>query len=303
MHVGVPRLSRSIRAAVALAVMLSGTGAAYAVVQSADTFYVYGNETYHNAPAYGSSVSPGSILPGATTGVASNLNVVGGTSNFAYGFVASAVQDYLAFHGSASSTGYRNGPSGLEYFQTWATGSVSETLTIPSASVGAPFGGVGQLMLGWDVTGSASLDPDSSAYMGISARTSPSLPNTNSNTVAIYANGHYNLVGGMSFFYDTPFTVTIDSTVFAAVGYDYRGIYTPAPSPLPATFSDTASADFLHTALLTSASALDAFGNPLEGTVINTSSGLPFPLPVPEPGTLSLLAMAGVFLIRRRRTA
>jgi len=47
--------------------------------------------------------------------------------------------------------------------------------------------------------------------------------------------------------------------------------------------SDTASADFLHTAILTTASVLDGNGNPLDGLTINTSSGLPFPLPVPEP--------------------
>jgi hypothetical protein len=283
--------------------MFLGTGAVYgAVVQSADTFYVYANETFHNAPAYGSSVSPGSILPGATTGVASNLNLAGGNANFGYAFLASAVQDYLTFHGSALSSGFRNGPSGLEYFQTWATGSITETLTIPSAPVGAPFGSVGHLMLGWDVTGSVSPGSSGSAYMGIFAHTSPSLPNTSSNTVAIYANGHYNLGSPMSFYYDTPFTVTIDSNVFAAVAYDYSGIYSPAPSPLPATFTNTSSANFLHTALLTSASALDAFGNPLEGTTINTSSGLPFPLPVPEPGTLSLLALGGLALIRRCHT-
>ncbi|MHB1157980.1 MAG: PEP-CTERM sorting domain-containing protein [Phycisphaerales bacterium] len=261
-------------------------------------------------PPTATPVPPASILPGATTGVASNLNVAGaadGTtspysnSNFTYTVLASAVQDYLSFHGSASSSFYRNGPSGFEYFQTWATGSVTETLTIPSAPVGVPFGSIGQLMLGWTVTGSVSQGAAGTAYMSIFAHTSPSLPNTHSNTVAIHGNGHYDLVGGMSFFYDTPFTVTIESSVFAAVGYDYSGIYSPAPSPLPATFSDTASADFLHTAILTTASALNGSGNPLPGLTINTSSGLPFPLTVPEPATLTVLMLGVTLGIARRR--
>lgn len=272
-----------------------------AYTQSADTYYIYRNETYSTGPSYGSAVPPGSILPGATTGIASNLNLAGGNANFGYAFLASAVQDYLTFHGSALSSGFRNGPSGYETFQTWATGSVTETLTIPSAPVGASYGSIGQLMLGWNVTGSIAPGTAGSAYMGIFARTSPSLPNTSSNTVAIHGNGHYNLVSPMSFFYDTPFTVTIDSSVFAAVAYDYSGIYSPAPSPLPTVFSDTASADFLHTAILSTASVLDGNGNPLDGLTINTSSGLPFPLPVPEPATLTALMLGVTLSIGHRR--
>ncbi len=212
------------------------------------------------------------------------------------------MQDYGIFHAQASTQAYRDFPGNdYEAFQTFATGTFNQTLTI-DAPVGVSNGSTGSLMLGWDVTGSASAT--GSAYLAISARTNASLANTNSNTFAIMSNGHYDLTSPISFTFGTPFQLTIDSAVQANVGYDYR--YTTAPD----SFSDTASADFLHTAILSSFMVNDSTGAPLSGFTIATDSGRPFLptiAPVPEPETYAMflagLGLMGAVVRRRKSTS
>ncbi|MBK7423787.1 MAG: PEP-CTERM sorting domain-containing protein [Propionivibrio sp.] len=220
------------------------------------------------------------------TGCRRRIQLHGSFSNSYSGFSwsAAAVQDYGIFHAQASTQAHRDDPGhDYEAFQTFATGTFNQTLTIP-APFGVSNGSTGSFLLGWDVTGSASAT--GSAYLGIIARTSASLANINSYTLAIMSNGHYDLISPISFIYGTPFQLTIDSYVQANVGYDYR--YTAAPT----SFSDTASADFLHTAILSSVSVFDSTGAPVSGYVIVTDSGRPFlptPAPVPEPETYAML--------------
>ncbi len=251
------------------------SGALGSYTQYATTIFGYGNESFHYFD-YGIPAAPGSIVSGSS-GVASIYDQ--SFANASYGFTAysAVVQDYLTFHARAYVTGFRNGPgNSYEYFQSFATGQLVETLTIP-APPGVTPGSIGSIQPGWDVTGSTSPGVSGSAYMAISAHTSAPLSGTSSNTVSIGGNGHFDLVDPIKFLYDTPFVITIDLEVFAAVGYDYTNT---AP---PTTFADTASAEFLNTAILTTAIVRDAFGNVRPDAVISTSSGLPFPIVVPPP--------------------
>lgn len=271
--------------------VIQSTAWGYAV--TADTQFVWRNSTF-TAPGHGTDVPAGSLVPGAG-GVASSYTgdfaSAPASSAFGFAWTASAVQDYGVFHGQASTQAYRDFPGNdYESFQTFATGTFSQTLTI-DAPAGVSNGSTGSLLLGWDVTGSASTT--GSAYLVILARTSASLANTNSQTFAITGNGHYDLMSPIAFTYGAPFLLTIDSAVQANIGYDFR--FTTAPN----SYSDTASADFLHTAVLASVSVYDSTGAALSGYTIGTDSGrafLPAVTPVPEPETYVML-LAGIGLV------
>ncbi len=271
----------------------SGALGSYTV--STETLFAYGNETFHNMD-FGVPVAPGSVLPGAS-GSASAYDQTYANGSYGFTISSAAVQDYLTFRGRASAEAHRTAPSGgFEYFQSFATGKFIETLTIP-APAGVTPGSVGTIQPGCDVTGSSSEGASGSSYLYITAHTFVPLSPVTSNTIAIHGDGHFDVVDPIKFFYDTPFEIMIDTTVFAGVGYDYTSM------PGPAVFSDIASADFLHTAILTSAIVRDSFGTVHPDAVINTSSGLPFPYEVPAPGTITLAAFAGVVGARRRRLA
>jgi hypothetical protein len=197
-------------------------------------------------------------------------------------------QEYTTFHGLASSQLTRQYTVGsFEVLQAFATGKLVENLTIPG-----PTGGLGKMMMGWKVTGSSSSGTSGDARLGISARTSASLPNTNSQTTSITSNGIYFLQNPISFTFGKAFDLTIESTVFAAVGYDNTS------SAGPVTFNDSASADFLHTAILSSVVVSDSAGNALPKFTIITGSGRAFPAaaPIPEPESYALM-LAGLGLL------
>jgi len=249
---------------------------------TADTQFIWLNSSF-TSTAHGTDVPSGSIVPGAG-GDASSYTGSFSSSYSDFSWTAAAVQDYGIFHAQASTQAHRDFPGkDYEAFQTFASGTFSQSLTI-AAPVGVSNGSTGSLLLGWDITGSASAT--GSAYLAISARTSAPLANTNSYTLAIMSNGHYDLTSPISFIYGTPFQLTIDSYVQANVGYDYRD------TTAPTSFSDTASANFLHTAILSSVSVNDSTGATVSGYTIITDSGLPFlptPSPVPEPETYAML--------------
>ena len=186
-----------------------------------------------------------------------------------------------------------------EAFQTFATGELIQTLTIP-APVGVTTGSTGSMLLGWNVSGSSSNGISGSAYLAMFARTSASLPNTSSNTFAITGNGHATIWPTRSHLpLDPPFQLTVLSEVFAGVGYNNLGVTTPI------SFSDAAAADFLHTVILASVGVNDSVGNPLADFTIITDWGRPFlpvTAPVPLPSTMLLLgsALGGLVVMRRR---
>lgn len=270
--------------------------AAWGYSVTADTQFTWLNSSF-SATGHGTSVPPSSIVPGAS-GAGSTYDGAFANSYSGWSFSAAAVQDYAVFYARASSQAHRDSPGNdFEAWQTFATGTFIETLTIPSAPVGVAYGSTGQLMMGWDVTGSSSSGTAGSTYLAMFATTSPSLPNTNSNTAAIASTGHYDLVSPISFYFDTPFQLTIRSSLSAAVGYDYR--YSTAPP----NFIDAASGDFLHTVILASVGVFDSAGTSLNNFIITTDSGRPFlPAAVPLPSTLLLLgpALAGLVVMRRR---
>jgi hypothetical protein len=284
------KTSRMVLLICTLAMSLALQSAAWGYTTAADTMFRWVNPSFHTED-HGTSTVAGLIVPGAN-GAGSTYLLGFDNGNFGISSSAAAVQDYGIFYGQAFTRAYDNAPFPPQAFQTFATGTFSESLTIPSAPSGVPFGSTGTLMPGWNVTGSISSGAAGSAYLGIFASTNASLPNTYSNTVAIHGNGHYDLVGPISFTFDTPFLFTVSSEVFAAVGYSTTTV-----------FSDAASADFLHTVILSSVGVNDSAGNSLADFTIITDSGRPFlPSPVPVPSTLLLLgpALAGLAVMRRR---
>lgn len=269
---------------------------AWAYTVTADTQFTRVNSTY-SATGHGVGVAPATILPGAS-GTASSYS--GGFANdyFDFSWTAVVVQEYGAFHAQAYTQAHRDSPGkDYEAFQNYASGTFAQTLTI-DAPIGISNGSTGSMMLGWDITGNASAT--GSAYLGILARTSAAVANTNSYTATITNNGHYDLFDPIAFTYGTPFRLTIDSYVQANVGYDYR--YTAAPL----SFSETASANFLHTAIMSSVTVNDSTGAALAGYTIVTDSGRPF-LPVPEPEAYAMwlagLGLMGAIARREKRNS
>jgi hypothetical protein len=288
-----PRLVLSI---CTLAIGLALQSAAWGYSVTAATQFTWLNPS--NNTGYGTAVPPSSLVPGAS-GAGSAYNGTFANSYSGFSWSAAAVQDYQVFYASASTQAHRDSPgNNFEVFQTFATGTIIQTLTIP-APVGVINGSTGQLMLGWNVTGSSSNGTSGFADLIMSARTSASLPNTSSSTGSIVTSGPYNLSSPISFTFGTAFDLTVDGRVFAAVGYDYRS------STPPSSFSDAAAAYFLNTVILSSVGVNDSAGNPLADFTIITDSGLPFlpaGAPVPVPSTLLLLgpALAGLVVMRRR---
>jgi hypothetical protein len=270
--------------ACALAVGLGFASAARAYTVAASSLFRYGNSSYRSDTG-GSAAAAGAILPGATTGVGSAVDSSFANASFSFGASGAGLQDYLVFHGRAQVSAARHDPGAdFEYFQVFVEGTFSETLTIP-APAGVADGTPAKLMLGWDVTGSIVTSINADARLTISARTSAPLPGTNSDIASFTGNGHYDLMSPIAFIYGTPFELTIDSSVFAGVGYNYTSS-TPSPE-----FNANAQADFLHTATLTSASVFSAAGVPVPDFTITTASGRAFLVAVPEPEVGALLAL------------
>lgn len=287
--------SRFARSVIAMVLTLSFGGAARAgYTVSTSTEFIYANSSFHGS-AQGSDVSAGSIYTGAT-GSGSQYDSSFANASMRYTVLSRAVQDYGIFHGWTYVDAWRLEPGNTyEYFQAFATGTFKETLTI-AAPAGVANGSSGSMLLGWDVTGSSSNGAGGSAYLGIFASTSASLPGTSSNTLAVVSSGHYDLVSPISFVFGSPFELTVLSSVFSAVGYDYSS------STPPSEFVDMASADFLHTAVLSLATVNDAFGRPLIDATISTSSGRSLlPVVIPEPAVGTVIVLCGMALLGRRR--
>jgi hypothetical protein len=67
----------------------------------------------------------------------------------------------------------------------------------------------------------------------------------------------------------------------------------------------TGTSDFSDTLTLTNIIVTDANGNPVSGVTVTSSSGTQYPVNVPEPASLSLMAAAALGLLARhprRRT-
>ena len=283
----------------ALAIGLAFQSAAWAYTVDASSFYIYRvGPNGFTSQSDGTATAASNIVPGAS-GVGSSIVTGFGPANgLSLSVSASSIQDYNVFRAQASSQLTRAFTGGnFEVLQAFATGKFVESLTI-----GGPAGTQGQLMLGWDVTGSSSNGTSGDTRLIINAAKSASLPNTSSQTPAINGNGHFFLSSPIAFTFGSAFNLTIDSSVFAAVGYDNTS------NTGPATFSDLAAADFLHTVTLTNADVRDRAGNPITNFTITTGSGrafLPLVAPaVPEPESYAML-MAGLgllgFVARRRK--
>lgn len=284
-----------------LAIGLALQSTAWAYTEDASSFYIY--RTGPNGFTSQSNSTPtaaSNIVPGASGVGSSFLASYGPTNGLSFSASAQAVQDYTTFHGQASSQLARNynTKGSFEALQTFATGKLVESLTI-----GVSGAGDGKLMLGWDVTGSSSKGISGDAYMVINARSSASLPNTNSQTSGITGNGLFFLSSPISFTFGKAFDLTIESSVFAAVGYDNTS------SAGPDIFSDSASADFLHTAILSSVGVSDNAGNAVTNFTITTGSGRAFPAvaSVPEPTAYAMMlggiGLLGFFAQRKKRRA
>ena len=285
-----------------LAVGFTFQSAAWGYTEDASTFYIYrtGPNGFTNQIA-GTPTAASNIVPGAS-GVGSSVITSYAGNGLSLSVSAQAVQDYATFHGQASSQLSRDYTGGsFENLRVVATGTFVETLTI--AAPNGMAGTDGKLMLGWDVTGSSSNGTSGDAYLGIFAQSSASLPNTYSQTTGITSNGRYFLFSPISFTFGTAFDLTVESSVIAAVGYDntsYAG---------PNTFSDSASANFLHTAILSSVGVSDSAGNALTNFTITTGSGRAFPVAasVPEPESYAMmlagLGLLGFFARRKKQQA
>jgi len=290
--------TRLIQTACVLAFVLAlQPVAARSETVTASSLFRWVNSSFtSNVP--GQTMSAEAIIPGGS-GVGSGLDAARTFPTFNYGVHVAVLQDYGVFRGEASvSAGRTNPGADFEFWQLFGEGQFKETLTIP-APAGVANGSVGNLMLGWDITGAIRASDGGSASLSISARTSAPLPNSSSNIPAFFGSGHYELASSIPFFFGTPFELTVDSSVFAGIGYDYR-FTTPSLQ-----FSATAEAGFLHTAVLSTAAVSDAAGTPVPDFTITTASGRAFPVAVPEPGTLALACWApllvGIYW-RRRRT-
>ena len=258
----------------ALTIGVTFLSTAWGYSATASTLYHYMNSTYNTWVPGTPASSAGIIIPGAN-GAGSSIDGSYTGSFSSYSISAADVQDYGVFYARASAWAKVPGPGKtFEVWQVFASGTFIETLTIPAPN-GVTNGSMGGLTLGWDVTGSSLSGPGGDAYLAISAQTSASLPQTSSNTGSIRSNGHYGLVSPISFTFGTPFELTVSSEVFAAVGYDYTNTSTP-----PSNFDAAAAADFLHTAILTTAAVSDGTGTSLFNFTITTDSGRAFPVAV-----------------------
>jgi len=299
----VMKTPRSVSTICALAIGLTFQSAAWGYSVDASSFYIYRTgPNGFTSQSDGTATAASNIIPGASGVGSSVLALYGPTNGLSLSVSAQAVQDYGTFHGQASSALVRDYTGGsFEVLQVFATGKFVETLTI-AAPAGAA-GTDGKLMLGWDVTGSSSSGTSGDAHLSISARTSASLPNTNSQTTSITSNGRYFLFSPISFTFGTAFDLTVESAVFAAVGYDNTS------NAGPLTFSDLASADFLHTAILSSVGVSDGAGNALANFTITTGSGRAFPVAaaIPEPESYAMmlagLGLLGFFARRKKQQA
>jgi hypothetical protein len=270
---------------------------AHAGMIAATAFFQYGNSSFTGGFVPTPIFSDTSLVGSVSAAYDSGFQASG---SLEYHVVAASSQGYGIFAASASAYMKRLSPFGFEYFQSFATGTFKETLTIP-APLGVANGSTGNLMLGWDITGSRVQDPDSiagsNAQLYISARTSAPLPGYSSFVIGIDGNGHHQLLSPLQFIFGTPFLLTIDSHAFAGTGYDYR--FTPAPSQ----FTGYAAASYSNTAILSAALVSDAAGTLYPDAAINTASGRAFLVStaVPEPNSLVLLlAGAGLLMVSRR---
>ncbi len=222
-------VTSSLRWALSICTVVCGLmlqSPAWAYFVSADTQFTWLNSTF-TTTEHGIYVPPSSILSGAS-GDASSFSGSLANTYFDYSSAAIAVQEYGVFHAEASTHAHRDSPGNdYEAFQTLATGTFDQILTI-AAPVGISDGSTGSLMLGWDITGSASASASGSAYLQVLAKTGASLPNTNSSTVAIMSDGHYQLINPIAFAFGEPFQLTLDTSVQANVGYDFRSTVAPA---------------------------------------------------------------------------
>lgn len=281
-----------------LAIGLTFQSAAWGYTEDASSFYIY--RTGPNGFTSQSNSTPtaaSNIIPGASGVGASVLQSYGPQNGLSFSASAQAVQDYTTFRGQASSQLARDYTKGsFEVLQVFATGKLVESLTIGTLGQGD-----GKLMLGWDVTGSSSKGISGDVRLLINARTSASLPNTNGQTSGITGNGRFFLSSPISFTFGKAFDLTIESSVFAAVAYDNTS------SVGPDAFSDTASADFLHTAILSSVGVSDNEGNAMTNFTITTGSGRTFPAvaSVPEPTTYAMMlggmGLLGCVALRKKR--
>jgi len=290
------RSTRLIRSASLLALVVAlPPVAAQAYTVSASSLFIWRNSSFTSTTP-GGAMDAGAIIPGGS-GAGSGLNGSHNQLGFSYGVTIAALQDYGVFHGQALVSAGRLAPGAdFEVFQAFGEGILKETLTIP-APIGVANGSTGQLMLGWDITGSLLTGMNASASLSISAQTSAPLPNSRSSVPLVTGSGHYDLMSPVPFIFGTPFELTVDSGVFAAVGYDYTHS-TPSDQ-----FSANARAEFLHTAVLSTAVVSTAAGTPLPNATIITSSGRDFPvLVVPEPASLLMFVAAiGLFTASRQR--
>jgi len=264
----------------------------HAALIAAAAYYQYANSSYNAG-------GPTTPISGDTSIYTTVSDVYDSgfqaSASLEYRVVSESYQKYGIFGGSASAYMKRLSPYDFEYFQSFATGTFKETLTIP-APLGVANGSTGKLMLGWDITGSHGFDDNSSSYMSISAMSSASLPGSSSYVVGIFGSGHYQLLAPIPFIFGTPFVLTVESGVFAGTGYDYR-FTTP-----PTAFTGYAFASYSNTAVLSTALVSDAVGTPYPEAAIITDSGHAFPVVVPEPtSSVLLLVGAGVLMASRVR--
>ena len=284
-----------------LAIGLTFQSAAWGYTEDASSFYIYRTGPNGFTSQSNSTLTPASnIVPGAS-GVGSSFSTSYPVTNgLSFSASAQAVQDYTTFHGQASSqlTRSYNTNGSFEVLQVFATGKLVESLTIGSFT-----GADGKLMLGWDITGSSSTGISGGASLIINAWTSASLPNYYSQTSGITGNGRFFLSSPISFTFGKAFDLTIESSVFAGVGYDNTS------GTGSDTFSDAAMADFLHTAILSSVGVSDNAGNAITDFTITTGSGRTFPAvaSVPEPTTYAMMlggiVLLGFFARRKKQRA
>lgn len=276
---------------------LTFQSAAWGYTEDASSFYIYRiGPNGFTSQSNSTPTAASNIVPGASGVGSSFLASYPLKNGLSFSASAQAVQDYTTFHGYASSQLARDYTKGnFEVLQVFATGKLVESLTI-----GALGEGDGKLMLGWNVTGSSSKGISGDVRLVINARTSASLPNTNSQTPGITGNGLFFLSSPISFTSGKAFDLTIESSVFVAVAYDNTS------SNGPDAFSDAASADFLHTAILSSVGVTDNAGNAVTNFTVTTGSGRTFPAvaSVPEPTTdammLGGIALLGFFARRKK---
>lgn len=262
---------------------------------AATAFYRYGNSSYTAGGPPTPIFSDTSLVASVSAAYDSGFQASG---SLEYQVQSGSYQGYGIFGASASAYMKRLGPYDFEYFQSFATGTFKETVTIP-APLGVANGSTGKLMLGWDITGGHVQDDHSSSQLYISASTSASLPDTSSYVVGIDGGGHYQLLTPIAFTFGTPFLLTVDSHAFAGTGYDYR-FTTP-----PTQFTGYAAASYSNTAILSTTLVSDAAGTPYPLATIITDSGRSLTEAVPELTSSTLLLAAGGLLlaIRARKRA